>query len=811
MTFRVPSVIVYQEFLTATPTITDPFFDLCIVGPCYQVLDEVECAPFVAAQAPYRAQYPGIRSDATLDKKFTQVKLSDIYVKVWPASSSATTTSSAVTIDDSGYDTASDVYTDNISAYTTAATQYTSALTAYNEALADFEEDDSEENEAAVATAKSLLDAKLAAKKAALELVAPAYDGLTRITGSTVAFSTEKPQIGDIIDVTYTIGTTSDPSRLASKTITAAIKYVSSDYTTIIPVKNMYSAANAYEGLFGDLEFVWDTPPTDEEQEAITVVATIRRATNTSATFAVIDNGDGDYTDSDIVPYVEWYKNVYTGEVKTSIADIEDPTEIMKWQANSGFQIKSDVSVATPATDGDLAFIAQANVKVSFRALRQDIANDFVTISSYADAKAQFGELNYNNPLSVAAYLVSQAMSDIRYKVLPISEDEDTGYISALDILSNDEDVYVIVPLSQSKNVIAAYANHCTSMSQPEKSMWRICYGSQPMPATKIICEQGTGKFVPGTAGTMYLKDNEGTFVSNIARAGDFVDTYEVDADGEIKRTYSYLVTSVVNESVAKLSTIKYVLTGTEYIETDAELTLEDFGTGSNPSINVVYEVTRALDVQGQADTISEIAKSFNNKRLRLVYPDTVLLNLNDVTYMVPSYYMCVTLGAMRAGYAPHQGFSTIGLSGISRIYHSNKYFTDDQLADMAGNGVFWVCQEAVEALPYVLYQTTTCTDSLEVGEDSCVATVDYASKYYKNNLKVVLGKYNVNTISLKYVTNIINACSDRMVNTKYEYIGSILTSANLLNIVGVADKIKPTIKIEIPYPVNGVDITLQV
>ena len=165
----------------------------------------------------------------------------------------------------------------------------------------------------------------------------------------------------------------------------------------------------------------------------------------------------------------------------------------------------------------------------------------------------------------------------------------------------------------------------------------------------------------------------------------------------------------------------------------------------------------------------------------------------------------------MRAGYPPHQGCSTIGLSGISRVLRANNMFSDDQLADMAGNGVFWVVQDTPEELPYVLYQTTTDNTQLETAEDSCVAVVDYASRYLKINLKNVLGRYNVNTISVNYVKTVINSVLDDMTSTSYQYIGPILTGAELLSVETEGDKIKPTVHIEIPYPVNGVDVTLQV
>jgi hypothetical protein len=463
--------------------------------------------------------------------------------------------------------------------------------------------------------------------------------------------------------------------------------------------------------------------------------------------------------------------------------------------------IDKNVKVSTAVTD-TAAQVVSATVYLSYRALRRDIANDFLTITSQSNAEAKIGSVNINNPMSVAASLIASAVSDMSYRILPIETDDANGYRQALDILSTNEDIYVIVPLTNDKDVVSAYASHCTTLSEPEKSKWRIMYASQEMPSTKVMVEINDGQLVEGsTDDECYIKDTaNGMFVTNNARVTDFVDIYNASNSYQ----YSLQIIEVLNESVVTCSTTKWMRTSEGYSE------LEDKVTVSTQEA-VKYEVVRVLDTQGVAEAISGIADSFKNKRLRLVYPDTIMLNINSVSEMVPSYYLCVTLGAMRAGYPPHQGFSTIGLSGISRVLRANNMFSDDQLADMAGNGVFWVVQDTPEELPYVLYQTTTDNTQLETAEDSCVAVVDYASRYLKINLKNVLGRYNVNTISVNYVKTVINSVLDDMTSTSYQYIGPILTGAELLKVETEGDKIKPTVHIEIPYPVNGVDVTLQV
>lgn len=656
MPFRVPSVRVYQELVTTTVNPTTPFMQLCVVGPVYQVETDVPVADFALSDEDYTTAYLNQTLGSVVDTSSVNIKMSDVYVKVWPANDGVNHRSATVNND----------------------------------------------------------------------------GPITKVTGDQEGdFATATIQVDDYIDLTYTDGDT-------VLTYSSAIQEVSSDGKTLTLKRNLPSPDGG-----------------------ATVTAVVKRPTKEDA--------------------------IIESQFITANED--------------AVTIKKDVKVSTAVTD-TAAQVVSATVYLSYRALRRDIANDFLTITSQSNAEAKIGSVNINNPMSVAASLIASAVSDMSYRILPIETDDANGYRQALDILSTNEDIYVIVPLTNDKDVISAYASHCTTLSEPEKSKWRIMYASQEMPSTKVMVEINDGQLVKGSTDTeCYIKDTaNGMFVTNNARVTDFVDIYNASNSYQ----YSLQIIEVLNESVVTCSTTKWMRTSEGYSE------LEDKVTVASQEA-VKYEVVRVLDTQGVADAISGIAESFKNKRLRLVYPDTIMLNINSVSEMVPSYYLCVTLGAMRAGYPPHQGFSTIGLSGISRVLRANNMFSDDQLADMAGNGVFWVVQDTPEELPYVLYQTTTDNTQLETAEDSCVAVVDYASRYLKINLKNVLGRYNVNTISVNYVKTVINSVLDDMTSTSYQYIGPILTGAELLKVETEGDKIKPTVHIEIPYPVNGVDVTLQV
>lgn len=474
----------------------------------------------------------------------------------------------------------------------------------------------------------------------------------------------------------------------------------------------------------------------------------------------------------------------------------------------------------TATISGTTYTVTRATVYGAYRAIRKYLGGDFIQISSMTDVRAKLGDVDPKNPLATACGVVLSNAS-VSFKVLPVATDDNNGYLAALDLLSTSEKVYVIVPLTQDKDVISAYVNHCTEMSTPEKSKWRIVYGNMEMPETKVMIDLNDGEldqgapFVPAS-GTMdaipatnYIKDiANGMFITNNCRIGDYIDVYDVTSVAGAKGAYMYSmkIKDILNDTVCELYDDTYIKTSEGYEISSTKPTTVI--TGRTP---MTYEVVRVLSPQGIADEMVSIATSFKNKRFRLVQPDTVLMNINSVDYVMPGYYLAVAYGAMRAGFPPHQGFTTLGVGGIKRIFRSNKFFKDTQLDEMAGGGIFWVVQDEPEALPYCIYQTTTDTTQLETIEDSIVATIDFASKFYKDNLKAVLGRFNVNEISTKYVSSVIKDVTDKMLRMSYPYIGSIILSGQLKTITTSADKIIPTVVIKVPFPVNAVDLYLEV
>lgn len=470
----------------------------------------------------------------------------------------------------------------------------------------------------------------------------------------------------------------------------------------------------------------------------------------------------------------------------------------------------TNTAAITYIEDGVTYPVCKADIVATYRELRKDLANEFLNVNRRTVATEYIGRTDPMNPMSVAVDVVYSNVN-VPFRVLPVESDDLAGYSKATSIMSTNESVYSIAPLTQDIGIIQHLVAHCREMSDIVdgfcKSKWRILWANTQMPVTKVVVDVNSASFINGAAGTVVLTDTDsGQFNSvNSVRVNDYVDVY---TGSDVSHpSYSLKVIEVANDQVIILGNTKYVKNSEGYVVSEP-VAVASIATAST----VNYQITRVLDNNGIAEAMAARAHSFDTKRLRLLVPDECVIRINNASYIMPGYFVAVAYAAMRAGFPPHQGFSTMTVGGIEKVSFGGRRFTDEQLDIMAGGGCFVVTQDDFEgSMPYCIFQTTTDTKIIEAREDSIVATIDYISKYYKENLKSVLGKFNVNTISVKYVESIINNITNKLQRMTYPYIGPLLISGTLKGISTEADKIKPVVSIKVPFPVNGVDLTLEV
>lgn len=238
----------------------------------------------------------------------------------------------------------------------------------------------------------------------------------------------------------------------------------------------------------------------------------------------------------------------------------------------------------------------------------------------------------------------------------------------------------------------------------------------------------------------------------------------------------------------------------------------------------VFYTIYKQLTKEEQVEELIDIAESYSNKRIVMLWPDVVIMEDHEGNYVeAPGYYLAAAVAGLIAGLPPQYPFSGLGISGIHGVKHSNDYFSYKQIDNMAKAGIFPVVQENENAVPNCYHQSTTDISRLETFELSLVKDLDWFSKFVKKNIKpFTRNGYNVYEDTIKSVENTAIACIRK---AEEEFVvpkaGPVLISGELVavraNLGGennqdlTKDQIEVIIDAEPPYPLNKITLRIRV
>lgn len=309
----------------------------------------------------------------------------------------------------------------------------------------------------------------------------------------------------------------------------------------------------------------------------------------------------------------------------------------------------------------------------------------------------------------------------------------------------------------------------------------------------------------------LVLKDPSGTFIASGVAVGDLV---QIPADPNAAITGASVLTSFVVSAILSDQRLEIVNNGQDQSTVMNELPhgVKRSG-GALVTMNAIsYKVVRMLSKSQQVTELVALAQSFKSKRTILVWPDQV-----DVAGVVggtsqPGYYASCAVGGMTAGLPSQQGFTNLGIAGISQIYHSNTYFTDSQLTDLSNGGWYVFAQQTPSSLPYTIHQLTTDPSTLESGEFSVVKNFDFVSMFFVEILEDFLGQYNVTTETLTLLQAALNTGGDLLKLRTVAKIGAPLTSFNITQLgqsPASADRVLAYIAIGLPKPLNVIELHL--
>lgn len=424
--------------------------------------------------------------------------------------------------------------------------------------------------------------------------------------------------------------------------------------------------------------------------------------------------------------------------------------------------------------------VYSADIFVSYKALRQDLS-DVGTVSNLDEAKGALGKLVAANPLGYAVS-ITLANTTTPVKFIGVDTDDTIGYTAAKDRLEIAEDIYSVVPLTQSAAILAIFKSSAVQTSLPEIGKWRVAIGSTPLLTTKVLSEGAGAAENDQVAALKVFRDSDASFLSNSVDAGHKL----VITRGGIN--YEYMVASVVSEDLLTTTTAMDALLATGGPDT--------------------YQVLKDLDKTQQATEIAAASASFGSSRFVHVWPDVCAIDGVDQ----PGYYLACAVAGMAAGLPSHQGFTRISIAGISGLKHSNDYFNQTQMDAIADGGTFIFQQANPSSAPYVRHQLTTDMSTLEFREFSFVKNFDYVSYIMLDVMDQFLGKYNITSSTLSILESAASGTLESLRLYNLPKIGSPVLDYSIDSVAqldSLRDRVEMYIGVDFPYVLNTIGLHL--
>lgn len=435
--------------------------------------------------------------------------------------------------------------------------------------------------------------------------------------------------------------------------------------------------------------------------------------------------------------------------------------------------------------------VITANVNLAYKALRTDLSNRVITISTAGDITGLLGDTSDANPLGLAA-TICMANTTTQINVIAVSSNDLLGYTGALEVAEGQR-LYALVPLTQEQDILAAFQAHADQLSVPTMAAWRIALVNTTIPTTQNIGPYSSN-FVNANGGNNTITIVNGAYVLTASNA-TFMSDGVTPGDSIVVTAATGSPTQVGSLQVQQVLSNQQVVVA---------------ATGTATAVS--YYVSRKLSKSQQAAAIAAVSTTFNDQRVIHVQPDTVGVTVNGVVKYLPGYYLCAALGGMVAGFPVQQGFTNVGVAGIADLKFSNFYFTRAQMNTIAGAGTFLFVQETQGSIPYVRHELTTNMSVLEYRELLVVKNWDWLSYAYYDVLKGFIGKWNITPDTLNTIRQTIVSASELYKGQKLPKIGAPLLSykiASLAQDPNNKDTLIINLNISVVYPLNYINLYL--
>jgi hypothetical protein len=318
------------------------------------------------------------------------------------------------------------------------------------------------------------------------------------------------------------------------------------------------------------------------------------------------------------------------------------------------------------------------------------------------------------------------------------------------------------------------------------------------------------------------LKDTTATFVTAGILPGDIIEMpTNPDADFATT-TESWIVATV--ESQTRL-TVQNIGRNTPVLANELPHAESRDGSGTVTQGYMYYKVIRTMSKDQQVDDMVAVATSFASKRTLLCYPDSVVVtdlvdgslsrtdsDTPEAAAAQPGYYLSCAVGGQTAGQPTQQGFTNLGVAGITSISGSSGYFKETQLTELSNGGIYVFVQDNPSSLPYSIHEVTTDVSSLEFGEYMVTKNFDYISLTFLDSMLPFIGRWNLLPITLDYMRDGLNQVGTSLKKRVVAKVGAPLTSYEIVSVAASdisSDRAEAYINVNLPMTLNTIGLHL--
>lgn len=454
---------------------------------------------------------------------------------------------------------------------------------------------------------------------------------------------------------------------------------------------------------------------------------------------------------------------------------------------------------------GDLVAldVTQGTIYSEYREWLQEQVGSIGALQDTAEITQLAGPLDPDNPLKWGVYKALSNSNGTYVKFSGVQDPDDVDeWATALALAVGRADVYGLVPLTHNKTILDLFEGHVNSQSSATAGRWRVMWtvadaddsievaGATTSSDSAVVTAKVADD--PATAGTQYtymtIESGNADVETLGAEAGDIV-RYLWTTDGFGNDTYTeFVIESVINETTLRLTTAHDIAVG------DAEK----------------VEIWHTRDKNELAKAVADNAGAWGNRRVRAVWPD----NINQGGELADGMYLAAALAGYTSGIVPHQGLTNLQVSGFDDASRSRDLFNGDQLNTMANSGV-WVVSENDDGNIITRHALTSDSTDLNSREEMVVRNVDSMSYLFLNRLSPYIGRTNVTPSALDILNVEVTATIDFLKANGYtDTLGSQLIDGTITQLRQHAllkDRVVIVLNLEIPYPMNNIEVHLVV